>query len=1049
MARIAESELERLKAETSLLRLVEAAGIKLAKQGNDYAGQCPFHDDATPSLKISPEKNLFHCFGCGAGGGVIDWMMKKNGVSFRHAVELLRDPPAPSASADAGANVGLVKHSTVRKLAAPVTPDADDQKLLNQVVAYYHATLKQSPEALAYLKQRGIDNAEMIDVFKLGFANRTLGLRLPDKLRKEGKLIRARLEKVGLYRDTGHEHFNGSLIVPVLGERGDVMGVYGRKIRDDLRPGTPVHLYLAGQHRGVFNGQALAQPEIILCEALIDAMTFWCAGYRNVTASYGAEGFTDDMLAAFKQHGVKRVLIAYDRDEAGDRAAEKLVPRLMAAGMECWRIQFPKGMDANEYALKVTPASKSLGVLIRKAVWLGNGAPTLRDHAEPVVEIVHHPEATVLADTGLAAKAESGAMAHSALAAPVAVAASAVAEQKKTAEPTAAPIMPASPVPPAPQLALDAAITDTEIVLAFNPRRWRVRGLPKNLAVGVLKVNVMVSHDDAFHVDTLDLYNARSRALFVQAAAIELRGHEDELKTELGRVLLKLEQLQDDTIRKTLEPQTPVTPAMSDTERDAALALLKAPDLMDRILADFNRCGVVGEAVNKITAYLAATSRKLDAPLGVVVQSSSAAGKSSLMDAVLAFIPEEDKVKYSAMTGQSLYYLGTTSLKHKVLAIVEETGAQKASYALKLLQSEGELTIASTGTDAAGNLITQEYRVEGPTALITTTTAIDVDEELLNRCLVLAVDEGREQTRAIHARQRAKRTLAGLQARQEKQDLLTLHRNAQRLLQPLAVVNPYADRLTFLDDRTRTRRDHEKYLTLIDTIALLHQHQRTIKTLTQGERIVSYIEATAADITQATALAHEVLGRSLDELPPQTRRLLHLLQQMVSGHCLAHACRQSDYRFSRKDARDYTGMSDTQLRLHLERLLHLEYLLAHRGCRGQSFVYELLFDGSGDHAQPHLNGLIDAAALTENAPMTESSRGETPQNAGSLRGENGINAGDARPVKTPETPSAATVATESRPVVTKPRAMSGNNGAVVPYPQNLPLAAAASSGHAA
>lgn len=1035
MTRIPESELERLKAEVSLLRLVESSGVKLERRGKDRAGLCPFHADDTASLNVSAAKNLFHCFGCGAGGGVIDWMMKKNGVSFRHAVELLREGVAAVTDEP-------VKRSTVRTLPAPVTADADDQKLLNQVADYYHATLKQAPEALAYLQQRGLDHPAMIDAFKLGFANRTLGLRLPERNRKDGALIRERLEKLGLYRDTGHEHFNGSLIVPVLGERGDVMGVYGRKIRSDLRPGTPKHLYLPGPHRGVFNGQALAQPEIILCEALIDALTFWCAGYRNVTASYGAEGFTEDMLAAFKQHGVKRVLIAYDRDEAGDRAAEKLAPRLMAAGMECWRIQFPKGMDANEYALKVTPASKSLGVLIRKAAWLGNGAAPEREPHEPV-----------LIETGSAAKEENP-TASLAAAAPAVVAASVVEKQKKTAEPTAAPIMPetvlpASPVPPAPQLVLDAAVSDTEIVLAFALRRWRVRGLPKNLAVGVLKVNVMVSMDDRFHVDTLDLYNARARALFTQAAAVELRGHEDELKTELGRVLLKLEQLQDDTIRKALTPETPPQPTMSDTERDAALALLKAPDLMDRILADFNRCGVVGEAVNKITAYLAATSRKLDAPLGVVVQSSSAAGKSSLMDAVLAFIPDEDKVKYSAMTGQSLYYLGTTSLKHKVLAIVEETGAQKASYALKLLQSEGELTIASTGTDDAGNLITQEYRVEGPTALITTTTAIDVDEELLNRCLVLAVDEGREQTRAIHARQRAKRTLAGLQARQEKQDLLTLHRNAQRLLQPLAVVNPYADRLTFLDDRTRTRRDHEKYLTLIDTIALLHQHQRPIKTLTQGERTISYIEATAADITQATALAHEVLGRSLDELPPQTRRLLHLLQQMVSGHCVTHACRQSDYRFSRKDARDYTGMSDTQLRLHLERLLHLEYLLAHRGCRGQSFVYELLFDGSGDHAQPHLNGLIDAAALNDTMPTTESSRGETPGFAGSARGENGVNAGDMRPVKTPETPSGASVTAESRPMVPKQRAMSGNNGAVVPYPQNLPLAAAASSGHAA
>lgn len=119
----------------------------------------------------------------------------------------------------------------------------------------------------------------------------------------------------------------------------------------------------------------------------------------------------------------------------------------------------------------------------------------------------------------------------------------------------------------------------------------------------------------------------------------------------------------------------------------------------------------MGERTNKLVGYLAAVSRKLDRPLAIVVQSSSAAGKSSLMDAVLAMIPQEERIKYSAMTGQSLFYMGETNLQHKILAIVEEEGASRASYALKLLQSEGELTIASTGKDAnSGSLITQEYR---------------------------------------------------------------------------------------------------------------------------------------------------------------------------------------------------------------------------------------------------------------------------------------------------------------------------------------------------
>ena len=138
------------------------------------------------------------------------------------------------------------------------------------------------------------------------------------------------------------------------------------------------------------------------------------------------------------------------------------------------------------------------------------------------------------------------------------------------------------------------------------------------------------------------------------------------------------------------------------------------------------------------------------------------------MDAVLAFVPEEERVQFSAMTGQSLYYMGEMDLKHKVLAIAEEEGASRAAYALKLLQSEGVLSIASTGKDpATGKLVTHQYRVEGPVMMFLTTTAIDLDEELLNRCLVLTVNEDREQTQAIHRLQREQQTLEGLVRRAE------------------------------------------------------------------------------------------------------------------------------------------------------------------------------------------------------------------------------------------------------------------------------------------
>jgi len=988
MARIPDVEIERLKQEISIQRLVEGAGIQLKRHGKDWLGLCPFHDDKEPSLVISPDKNLWHCLGaCQTGGSVIDWVMKASGVSFRHAVEVLRNDPSLAASLSS--SPVPVKRSTVRTLDAPVSVSGDDQAVLNQVVDYYHQTLKQSPEALAYLHQRGIASPEAIDTFKLGYANRTLGYRLPASNRQEGAALRGALQRAGLIRSSGHEHFNGSLVVPVLDDQNNVTGMYGRKITGRLREGTPLHLYLPGPHRGVWNLGALkAHTEIILCEALIDALTFWCAGYRNVTSSYGVEGFTADHLAAFKQYGTQRVLIAYDRDDAGERAAEALAKKLMSAGIDCFRLQFPKGMDANEYALKVQPAQKSLGIAIRKALWLGKGAAP----AVPSTETVT-PAITSSAESlpPLAAESEPPSPSFP-LPEGEGGEPSALARDGIHSDP-----LPASPVPEVRTPDVPTEVTGDEIVITLGDRRYRVRGLQKNLSYEVLKVNVLASRGEGFHVDTFDLYAARARASFIHQASIELGLKEDIVKHDLGKVLLKLEALQDEQIKKTLEPKhKSESVVLNDTEREHALALLKSPDLLHRIRSDFDRCGMVGEHTNTLVGYLAACSRKLDRPLAVLVQSASAAGKSALMDAVLAFVPEEERIKYSAMTGQSLFYMGQTNLKHKILALVEEEGASRASYALKLLQSEGELTIASTGKDpTTGNLVTQEYKVEGPVMMFLTTTAIDIDPELLNRCLVLSVDESRQQTQAIHQRQRHKRTLDGLLAQHDKDAVLTLHRNAQRLLRPLAVLNPFAEHLTFPDATTRLRRDHEKYLTLIDTIALLHQYQRPIKTLNRNGGVIDYIEVTLDDIATANQIAHDVLGRSLDELPPQTRRLLVLIDARVKDQVMALQIARSDVRFSRKDVRDHTQWGDTQLKIHFARLVEMEYLLVHRGGRGQSFVYELLYDGQGHDGRLFVLGLINVEQL-KTCNYDPHRSGQNGERSGSGRPSAGVQSGGGR-----------------------------------------------------
>jgi DNA primase catalytic core len=929
MPRIPEAELEQIKRGTDLVALVRAKGIELRPHGGGHlAGKCPFHEDSTPSFIVTPAKNLFHCLGCGAGGTVIDFIMRHDGLSFRHAVEVLRNGQASVLVA----TTSPTKHSTVPRLPAPVAYDADDPALLTQVIDYYHERLMQTPAALAYLEKRGIRSDEAIKTFRLGFADRTLGLRLPHKNRQTGAAIRERLEKLGVYRESGHEHLNGCLVVPILGPDGAVLGAYGRKIIENQSTGIK-HLYLPGPHRGLWNPACLGSREVILCEALLDALTFWTHGFKNVTTAYGVEGFTEELLDALVLAKTERVLIAFDRDEAGERGAAKVAERLMARGVECRRVLFPHGQDANDYARKVQPADKALAVLLNAAAWLGNGSGTLPPLAP--------------APSSLAAS----------LAAPVPALPTPPVEAAKekvvVPPPAVAPNTPAASV---------LRMQGEHGFLEIDGREYRVGGLEKTLGSDGLKVALRLKVGDRFHLDSLDLARDADRRRFVERAAEETGVSAEILKRDVGRLLLALEQAQVELARPA-ETASPVV-RLTEAERAEALAWLTAPDLVGRLRAAFHKAGIIGEENNTLLAYLAGVSRLLERPLAIIVQSASAAGKTTLMDAVLAFFPEEERIKYSAMTGQSLYYLGETNLKHKILAIVEEAGAEKASYALKLLQSEGELTIASTGKDpATGRMETQVYRVEGPVMIMLTTTAIDLDEELQNRCLTLSVDESPEQTAKIHTLQRERRTLAGLVAKAERTELLRVLRNAQRLLTAVEVLNPYAPSLTFPSGRTRNRRDHEKYLTLIDSIALLHQHQRPKGRYELGGRTLEYVPVTLDDIALANELAPEVLGRSLDELPPQTRTVLGHIRTLMRAK--REKTKGVD-SFTRRELHGACGWSFTQLRIHLERLIEQEYVAAHCGRMGSQFVYELLIDLDAPEHATHVP-LLDVATLKTHA----------------------------------------------------------------------------------
>ncbi|MFN9025498.1 MAG: CHC2 zinc finger domain-containing protein [Akkermansiaceae bacterium] len=927
MARLPEELVERIKREVPLEDLCRDYGIELSGSGKNLLGKCPFHEDDEPSFAVTPNKNLWNCLaGCG-GGDNIKLVMDIEKISFRRAADKL----AAKLGIVPEAQTVVTHTGTTHDILTDPGDGLSDVRLMNIVTDFYHTTFLNQPQAMQYLAKRKCFHPEAAKRFKIGYANRTLGYRVP-KTTKAGQDLKTQLTKLGIYGEKGHEHLNGSVVFPVFDRHGNPIQMYGRKVNDHLRKGTPPHLYLQQPKRGIWNREGIEkQTEWLLCESIIDALTLWCHGFRNVTTAFGVNGFNADLWRMVEEVKPKRVVICYDNDDPGNKAAAELSQRLAEKGIGTLRVRLPDGCDINRLAIESNDAQKALAAALE-------GSQTLVALAQQTTPTPQEPSFLVAPELAAPAKPE----------------------------PASEP--PQDAPPDSNKITFENKGPD-ELHAVLGDRAYRVRGLARNLSYETIKVQLKVTFAEnsptgsVFHLDNaLDLCSAKAREHFIKAAAEETKLRPDILKRDLGRLLLALEELQEEHIRKATEPKTAAAPKLADEERDEAAALLADPNLLDRILADFDTCGLVGEDTNKLVGYLAATSRKFEKPLGVIIQSTSAAGKTTLMEAILAMMPEEERVQYSAMTGQALYYLGEIDIRHKILAIAEEEGAERASYALKLLQSEGEVSIVSTGKDATtGRMQAEVYRAEGPTQLMLTTTSIEVDEELQNRCLVLTVDESREQTRRIHQLQREARTLEGLERKRRRAIVRRAHQNAQRLLRPLEVINPFAPRLTFPDENTRLRRDQEKYLTLIDAIAFLHQYQRPVKE--RGGR--SYIEVTLTDIETANRIAGECFGRTLDEMPPQTRRFLELLWKHVKETSEAKHLEPAQVRFSQRDIREQTRWSQMQVKRHLAKLAELEYLIIHSGGRGQQWRYELIYRGEGQENERFLLGLIDTANLSD------------------------------------------------------------------------------------
>ena len=852
-----------LKRQTRILDVLTKYGIEAKPQGRGYMARCPFHEDDTPSLSVDPIKNVWHCFGCDAGGSVIDFVMKKDGLTFREATDKLL------------VDGGHVKRAS-QLMPPPPTKGSDmDSKLIEAVVEHYHKTLcGEDRRGLEYLKGRGLADPETVKTFRVGFVNGSMKSVLPTSAVEP-------LKQVGILNDKGNEFFYGCIVVPVFTATGELGEMYGRSIEGSR------HLYLPGQHRGVLNAKAAEVfDEIILTEAILDALSLYAIGRKNVIPCYGTGGWTPDHAETLKK--TKRIFIAFDNDEAGENGAKKLSQTLTAAGLECFRVHLPdcdgQVKDLNDYTRRLRgqgmrdeEIKAAFDELVKHAPRIG----FTRDRATGGLNLVEQ--------------------------------------------------------------------TDNALVFQNCDALYHLRGLYDNNESS-LRVILTARREDAAHTDRLDLYTAKHRVSFAYRAAHRLDLPAAKIEADLNRLIPMLETLLTETKSKA-EESTNKVPELTETERRDALALLRDPALLDRVAADLGTVGYVGEERNKQLAYLIATSRKLQKPLSAIVRSESGAGKSYLMECVAELMPPEEVQYFSRLTPQSLYYMGKDELVHKLLIVDERDGSEEAEYPIRTLQTRRKLTLAVPIKDpSSGKIKTRMLEINGPIAYMESSTQQTINPENLNRCFELYLDDSAAQTVRIMAAQRRTRTLAGLAQDTHRERVHRLHQNAQRLLRPLKVVIPFAEALRFPAQWLRTRRDNERFLSLVEIVTFLHQHQRPVKSSPAG---IEHVEATPDDYAIAYDLARTVFAQTLQDVSKPAKDLFDQIKPMVEAETRRLNITAKDYWFTRRTIREHTKLPDYTIKRVIRELEELEYLDVKRSAQGGSFRYRLaiqhtapaLFDG--------------------------------------------------------------------------------------------------------
>ncbi len=888
-----EFEKDDVKKQVDIVSLFNHFDIELKKKGKSYLGICPWHDDKNPSLSVDKDKGLYNCFGCGESGDIFTLTEKMQGCDFKESLTFLKSFKGPIN--DSGKITRSLKSAELsgppKTKVAGKQNRADDAEpkvetkvekandgigkddvvvnetlslTLTTIAEYYHKKLYDNENAIDYLQKREFDNAELYERFNIGFVDGSMLSKVSDKQKQS-------LIDVGIITAKGNEHFRNCLTFPIVNDSNDVVGIYGRSIS----PSSKVpHLYLKGDHKGIFNYKASkVYDEIILTESIIDALSLISLGFENTQSIYGTNGFTDEHLQMLKDDRVKTVILAFDNDEPGKAAAEKIKEKLVSEGFKVKVISPPlKSQNGKEVFYKdwnECLVDKIDSSIIRELI----------SNAE-----IHEQEI----DTNFRSSKDQ--LGH---------------------------------------------------IFTINEITYRVTGV-KDMFISNLRVNIKADINDAGlrYYDNLDLYSARSRNTFTQNLSREFDIEAKRIEKDLIQILEYLERERDRQLMSGTQEEKETE--LTAYEIKIGMDFLKSKDMFSEIVEDMNVLGYVGEDLNKQLLYLAATSRKLDDPISVMIVSESASGKSLLIDTVARLIPPEEVIAVTSLSEQALNYM--EDLSHKFVSLGEIVHSETIEHQIREMLSKKELSrLVTTKETQTGKMVTKMVKIPAIVSLAMSGTKHDMNPENTSRCFMVNADESKDQTVRIHQQQWTKKY--SLHRDHEKNDLIPViilkHHFAQKLLKPVTLVNPFGRFLNFPNTLMRTRRDNDRFIDLIACVCYLRQYQKEQKS--DGEKV--YVEFDLKDYEIAyNIMINGVLSSSLLEIPRGVIDLYEEIRTRVKKLAKKSDIEPQDVTFTQREIREFSGLNQVMIKRHLRLLVEYEYIILARGGGSRSKGYYRLRD---------------------------------------------------------------------------------------------------------